>query len=382
MRKVAGLDKRILMREKKRKSVSPKQVVYLWGAGATQAEISYLGAQNVNLLMRDNPLGYGVATRILQRLPKKRKSSFVSEQGTDIEKLISLLAASNVSEYQKLADIIRRLYYEDICASLAKAKMLSNPRLAIGLLEMHKDEDFKSQEVLTGIITPNHDGLLQLAAQQVHGHVNIGIPFESNDLAHGTSSAPVLQLHGSFTWTFGLPLRVSLLRKKLKYLPNTMWIPPAILKESKNYPFNKLAGLAYEILSKRCDVLRVVGSSLTQNDWNILSIIFNAQRHMELTKKSPFRVELIMPQEAGVEIAKNCSYLRNITPIGQLTEGKFADYKDEDTASYRDEDTGTSDMKNPLFYWLKQKIQFHQRRRELGVATLTPTMAQVMGETP
>jgi hypothetical protein len=368
-----------MTREKRRQAVGPKQVVYLWGAGATQAEISYLGAQNVNLLMRDNPLGYGVATRILQRLPKKRKSSFISEQGTDIEKLISLLAASNAPEYQQLADQIRKLYYEDICTSLAKAKMLSDPKLAIGLLEMHNDEDFKGQEELTGLITTNHDGLLQLAAQQVHGHVNIGIPFESDELTHGTSSAPVLQLHGSFTWTFGLPLRVSLLRETSMYLPSTVWIPPAILKESKNYPFNKLAGLAYEILSKRCDVLRVVGSSLTQNDWNILSIIFNAQRHMELTKKSPFRVELIMPQEAGVEIAKDCSYLRNITPIGQLTEGNFADYKDEDTAGYRDEDTGSSDMKNPLFYYLKQKIQFHQRRRELG--TITPTMAQVMGDT-
>jgi hypothetical protein len=353
-------------------SRGPKRVLYLWGAGATQAEITYLGAQNINLLMQDSELGQGIASRILQQLTRKWKSSFMSEQGTDIEKLISLLAASNVSQYEKLADTIREFYFEDICKSLAQARILADPRLAMALLELHDNQEFKRQEILSGIVTTNHDGLLQLTAQRVHNHVNIGIPFESSDFNPGTNTPPVLQLHGSFTWTFGLPVRVSSLSETSMYTSNTVWIPPAILKESKNYPFNKLAGLAYEILSKRCDVLRVVGASLTQNDWNILSMIFNAQRHKELTKEIPFRVELIMPQTAGVEITRSCSYLRNLTPIGQLTDGDFAGYKDEEAV--------TVDMKNPLFYWLKQKIQFHQRRGHLGTAALPPSMAQVVGE--
>jgi hypothetical protein len=355
-------------------SHAPKQVVYLWGAGATQAEIAFLGARSVNLLMQDSTLGYGIATRILQQLPEERQSSFLTDQGTDIEKLISLLAASNVAAYEDLADKIRELYFEDICKSLAEAKILTNPSLAVALLELHANKDFEKQEVLSGIITTNHDGLLQLAAQRVHAHVNIGIPFDSGDLTPSSLPAPVLQLHGSFTWTFGLPVRVSLLAEKSAYSPDTVWIPPAILKESKSYPFNKLAGLAYEILSKSCDVLRVVGSSLTQNDWNVLSMIFNAQRHKELTNDTPFRVELIMPHEAGVQIARTCSYLRNLTPIGQLTDGDFSDYKDEEAV--------TGDMKNPLFYWLKQKIQFHQHRGDLGTAPLAPAMAQMAGDTP
>ncbi len=229
----------------------------------------------------------------------------------DIEKLISLLATSCVKRYDNLAETIRKLYFEDICTSLADAKVLLNPQLAIGLLTMHYDDQFKQQETLSGIITTNHDGLLQLAAQTVRTAVNLGIPFSSKDLILDTTGdAPILQLHGSFTWLFGLPLRVSLLSKMSSYSARTVWIPPTILKESKSYPFNKLSGLAYEILTKRCDVLRVVGSALTQNDWNVISLIFNAQRHKELTNGSPFRVELIMPHRAGTEIAKDCCILR------------------------------------------------------------------------
>jgi hypothetical protein len=285
--------------------------VYLWGAGATQAEADYLGAKAVNLLMRDdNVLGEGIATRIIAELPKRWQLSFRSDSGTDIEKLISLLVASNVKQHQTLAQQIRQLYFEDICAKLAEARVLSNPQLAIGLLTLHANESFKHHEVLSGMLTTNHDGLLQLAAQTVHKQVNIGIPFQSESIEKGDSQPPILQLHGSFTWSFGLPLQVSLLEKHSRYSDDMVWIPPTILKESKSYPFNRLMGGAYELLAKRCDVLRVVGCSLTQNDWNVLSLIFNAQRHLELERRPAFRIELIASQTTGDDVAKNCSYLR------------------------------------------------------------------------
>jgi len=359
--------------------VSPKKVVYLWGAGATQAEIDYLGGRSVNLLMRDTDQLEGVATRILKRLPMKWQASFLVDQGMDIEKLISLLAASNVAEHSELADAIRRLYFEDICESLIASKVLRNPQLAIGLLTMHGNDQFRQREILSGIITTNHDGLLQVAAQKVHTEVNIGIPFRSDDLTPSSAStAPVLHLHGSFTWRFGLPVNVSLLSETSVYAVDTVWIPPTILKESRTYPFNKLAGLAYELLSSRCDVLRVVGSALTQNDWNVLSMIFNAQRHREITKGTPFRIELIMPHGVGVAIAKECSYLENLTPIGFLTEG-------DELAAYKEVDSGaplTSEMNNPLAFWMKQKIQFHKNRGDLGDLPLEGTLAQIAGENP
>lgn len=360
------------------KSYNPKRIVYLWGAGATQAEISYLGANTVNLLMRDNQvLGEGVSTRILKRLPTADRTAFLTDNGTDIEKLISLLASCNVERYSALAETIRQFYFEDICDNLAKAEVLSNPQLAIALLSLHANAQFQREETLSAIITTNHDGLLQLAAKEVHAGVDLGIPFHSKDLApKGKGDVVVLHLHGSFTWTFGVPINVSLLSAGAKYSPDTVWIPPTILKESKNYPFNKLSALAYEFLAQHCDVLRVVGSALTQNDWNVLSMIFSAQRHRELTRGTPFRIELIMPQEAGESIVAECSYLKHLTPIGYLSEGAFAGYTDATSEEW------SAEMSNPLFYWLKQKIGFHQNRGDFGSSPLTAPMSRIAGDIP
>jgi len=365
------------MPKTRQRSARPKEVVYLWGAGATQAEIDYLGAQKINLLMRDSEqLGKGVATRILEQLPKRWRSRFLADEPTDIEKLISLLAASNVKRYEGLAEQIRKLYFEDICTNLAAAGVLQNPQLAIGLLTMHVNDQFRRQETLSGIITTNHDGLLQFATQRVGTAVNLGIPFTSNELVPDTTgSAPILQLHGSFTWVFGLPVRVSLLGRESSYSASAVWIPPTTLKESKSYPFNKLSALAYELLSRHCDVLRVVGSALTQNDWNVISLIFNAQRHKEYTKGLPFRVELIMPHDAGTAVARECSYLTQLTPIGFLSEGSFEAYKDPQR-----DDAFSPEMKNPLFYWLKQKVQYHRDRGHFGGQPLEAALRQLTGD--
>jgi hypothetical protein len=240
---------------------------------------------------------------------------------------------------------------------------------------MHSNVTFRTRvEDLRGIITTNHDGLLQLAAHDVFSEVNIGFPFASNDFKVSRNSAPpILQLHGSFTWKFSVPVQVSPLKETSDYSVDTVWIPPTILKESKTYPFNKLTGLAYELLSKECDVLRVVGSSLTQNDWNIQSLIFSAQKHRELTRNTAFRIELIMSPEAGDNICRDCEYFKNLVSIGYLTEGHFADYK-EDKSRWEPE------MKNPFAYWMKQKILYHRGRGDFGAGPLDPVMAEIVGE--
>ena len=69
----------------------------------------------------------------------------------------------------------------------------------------------------------------------------------------------------------------------------------------------------------------------------------------------------------------DCSYLKNLTPIGFLTEGEFEPYK-EDVTSYTDE------MKNPLFYWLKEKISFHVRQTDLGESPLHSVVAKIAGD--
>jgi hypothetical protein len=352
---------------------TPKQIVYLLGAGATQAEVDYLGAARVNLLMRDSEeIGEGLSTAILARLGSSGAPFTTTEHAIDIEKLISLLGANGVNSQSRLAERMRKAYFEEIHKRLIKAKIIRRPGLAIALCQMHRNDRFHSEvEQLRAIFTTNHDGLLQLAFQSVFGGIDVGFPFASEELdSPGGSTLPLLlQLHGSFAWSFSLPIKITTLRRESKYSANTVWIPPTVLKESKTYPFNKLTALAYEILAKRCDVLRIVGSSLTQNDWNILGLIFNAQRHRELTHGVPFRIELIVSSRGGADIQAACSYLKHTVPISFLTEGDFTGYSDEIAAD--------SDLGNVFAYWLRQKIIYHRRRGEFDETSRTDEMEQL-----
>ena len=219
----------------------PKRVVYLWGAGATQGEISYSGATGINLAMQDSDLVEGVASRIVQKLEAKWQAVFRTDKGVDIEKLISLLAASGVGDYEDLAEEIRQHYFEEICATLAKTRVLSEPTLAIALLELHQIDDLKALETLAGVITTNHDGLLQVAAHKVYGGANLGMPFVSAELTCATNDLPpILQLHGSFTWAFGLPVKVTPLAEGYAYLKDTIWIPPRDSKGIKELSFQQI----------------------------------------------------------------------------------------------------------------------------------------------
>ena len=306
--------------------------------------------------MRDSHSQEGITTRILRRTGKKATSLFGSEGSgnVDIEKLISLLAASGSKAHADLAERMRENYFAELKASLSQAQISTNPALAIQLFQMHGNWRFRHQvEVMKGVITTNHDGLLQLASQKVLGAINPGFPFVSSHFTASQTVPPILQLHGSFTWEFGTPTKISRFNRASPY-EDTLWIPPTILKESKIFPYNKLSAVAYELLVRDCDVLRVVGTSLTQNDWNILSLIFNAQRHLELEKAEPFVIQLILPHDAGEQIKRDCAYLKNVISIGYITDGRFDEYK------MADDIAPESDLANPLAYWLSQKQEFHR----------------------
>ena len=364
----------------RRAKPSPKKVVYLWGAGATQAEAHRLGAPISLLMSDDNHLGEGIATRIIQRTGPRAASAFGSGESVDIEKLISLLAASGIDEHTQLAEKFRENYFNVLRASLMTAQVRDNPQLAIRLLKIHRDQKFQEEvETLSGIITTNHDGLLQTASEKVFRAVNLWFRFASKDFTQATAVAPppILQLHGSFTWRFGIPIEIGKLLRTSKYA-DTVWIPPTILKESKNYPFNKLSGLAYELLTKQCDVLRVVGASLTQNDWNILSLIFNAQRHRESERGTAFPIELIMPHEHGEKIKKECGYLKNMIPIGYLTDGQFREFKIKYDSG--EEIEPDSDLANPFAYWLNEKKEYHKSQNELSSFGVDAQMVLPVGD--
>lgn len=365
------------------KKIPAKQIVYLFGAGATFAEVKYRNARPlVNTLMRniETPDGVfleGIATRVLREFGRVNPlfDDIGVDQDADIEKLISLLTASGVESHSKAAEDLRRFYFQDIRKSLRTAKILRQPKLAMGLLQMHDHPAFKANvESLSAIVTTNHDGLLQVASEKALRAVNVGFPFESNDLtyANGRSTIPILQLHGSLTWRFAVPPKLSRLDAN-GHRHDTMWIPPTVQKESKSYPFNKLLALSYEALSEQCDVLRVVGSSLTQNDWNILCLLFNAQKHRERDRKRSFRIELIMSQKGGISVSNSCSFLENALAIGSLSDGHFGEFKKFE----KTDPPFDSDWANPFFFWLREKINFHRTQGHLGSQRLASTMKEI-----
>jgi hypothetical protein len=358
---------------------SPKQVVYILGAGATQAEAAYQGGEKVNLLMKDSPLfGEGISTRVLKKARKNKLLDMPNGGEIDIEKLISLLSATGIEKGRRQADKLRQFYYEEILDGLTKSGILNKPELSIGLLEMHKNKVLSEKfEKLTGIINLNHDNLFQVASQRVHGCIFLGFKFKSKrEFFKDDRRAPlIIKPHGSFDWRGAFPIQVLGLKPKSKYSKNMLWIPPTILKESKDYPYNKLSGLAYEALAKKCNVLRIIGCSLSQNDWNMISLLFNSQYSQYLQYGTCFKIELIMGQRQGEGIKNEYSYLQNIFPIGYLTDGKFDDYK-----KYNKHDPPiTSELSNPYLYWLKTKVQYHIKRNEFDLSDMGRTLNKILG---
>ena len=76
----------------------PKNIVYIVGAGSTQADVSHQGGEPINVMMKDSKkLGPGVSSRVKIRTNIDRNLGLKDE--VDIEKLISLLSASGKSDY-------------------------------------------------------------------------------------------------------------------------------------------------------------------------------------------------------------------------------------------------------------------------------------------
>jgi hypothetical protein len=354
-----------------------KKIVYIVGAGATQAEATHAGHQ-VNLLMKNNDLGVGISEGTLNKAKKGKKrirEILAIEEETDIEKLITLLAATGTIQNIEYAEILKRNYYQEIIERINDVGILYNPELAIALLQMHTNKKFSGIENLLAIISLNHDNLFQEASQTVHSCINLGFYFFSTEFKPGNyTQAPfLLQLHGSFSWRRHKQIHIVKIKPKSEYDPNMTWIPPSILKETKDYPFNKLTGLAYELLVD-CDILRIVGCSLSQNDWNLISLIFSAQNAQYIESKVCFKIELIMDIENFDNFKKEISYLRNIIPISQLDDGDFSSYKTK-----KEERVRPSELDNPFEFWLKTKVNFHISEGQFDRGSIENPLKQIVG---
>jgi hypothetical protein len=272
--------------------VGAKQVVYLFGAGATHAELRDLepdlADQGQGLLIND------VSTRVIEKA--RKRSDYIRDvemvSGTsgslNIELLISLLESAKITNWARKTDTLKQLVKRDI------RSILTAPRkrmfyLHRGLLELHKHARTASKERLSGLISLNYDDVLDDAYQEHFGAPNYCFSLDSASVSAG--ALPLLKLHGSFNWS---DTQLTGRKRSVEIIP---------LGSAKTYlhiPYAFIWNRALEVLT-RCDVLRVIGCSLNQNDAHLIDLLFKA--HLERAK--PIEIEIIDYERTGDTIRRN-----------------------------------------------------------------------------
>jgi len=116
-------------------------------------------------------------------------------------------------------------YFDELRTSLAAARVLDNPQLAIRLLEMHNDRRFESEvESLSGIISTNHDGLLQIACQIVFWRSEFGaiVCFRRLCTSNFSVNAPAVAASRLVYLAIWSPVQVAMLHEGSRYSSHTV----------------------------------------------------------------------------------------------------------------------------------------------------------------
>lgn len=290
-----------------------QKIVYLFGAGATHAEIDNIETETdsikVGLKIGD------VTKRVLlktQRHPDFRsiKMFLGTEENTNIELLISLFENNsedidNILSNKSTEEIVKQikdLIEKDIKNKLTK-KRLAKFSLHKGLLDFH--DLIVDKEILHGIISLNYDSVLDDAYQYKFKYKPDYSFSSKRELSpSGVEKIPLLKLHGSFDWE---NVKVLGKERKISIMP---------LGASKNFlrlPYNFIWGRALELLIE-CDILRVVGCSLSANDMHLIDLLFKAH----VLKREPIAIQIISRQARGEEIKARYSFFPNIITADKI----------------------------------------------------------------
>ena len=354
----------------------PKRVVYLLGAGATHGAAKWAGS-TTNLMMA------GLLPELIEemravideeadnRLLVERLLNDVVTEDTDFEQLTTFLEDAPSAAHRRLAARFKDIFFKVLQKHLADTAADLGPShsdLYAALVDMHQVTG--RTEDLLGFLTLNYDSYLEHAIE-----THLGIPVD-----YGVSLRPmredeprpirVLKLHGSFSWVDSWPMTLSEMAAPAR------WIPPGIRKAKGDYPFNAIWGLARELLD--CDVVRIVGCKLGENDWDLISLLFTTM-HAHADGRS-YELELIGRPKSAREIKKRFPYLRvkSLLEIDGLSEAIVAELRGGPPttfASLRDEekdvveDSANARIGNPFEYWLTQMGE--AMARDLGSISTT-----------
>jgi hypothetical protein len=305
----------------------PKKVVYLFGAGATHAELQNLDPDRIDqkqlgLLVRD------VSSRVIEKARREKRylKGVAMVSGTsgslNIELLISLIENSKIHDWEHKTRRLKRLVKEDI-RTILTASRTRRFYLHRALFELHKHEIAKTKEEVTGLISLNYDDVLDQAYKEYYGKPNYCFSLEAG--APSSKNIPLLKLHGSFNWS----------RIKIRGRRRTIEIIP--LGSTKSYlhaPYGFIWNRALEILIG-CDTLRVIGCSLSPNDAHLIDLLFKA--HLE--RDAEFDIEIISSELMGQGIQQNYGFFPSIKTLTGI-QGLLISEKDPP---------------NPFKMWLKYK---------------------------
>ena len=277
-----------------------KKVVYLLGAGAIKGEMSYQGIES-DITMK------GIGENVL-RLSKENNGkywqmheNFSIPEAQDIELIMSLLEGYTEEKSSGFKDVyneLRGLFRTYLITQITNRGV--GPKIHRSLLYLHKnygDDMGEAGEEMTGVLTINYDSVVDEAFRMVHQGINYGYDFQSNDYRSDETIPPLLKLHGSFNWKVeGNKLIVSRDFERGGYEDiYSGWIPPSVYKRPPGEIFPRIWDRAAKLIMD-CDILRIVGSSLRNEDFALLSLIFTSQ----LKSGSIFNIELILPDRDAI----------------------------------------------------------------------------------
>ena len=212
------------------------------------------------------------------------------------------------------------------------------------------------RETLCGIKSLNYEDMIERAAQSINGRVNYLLNFSKIKIKHfkiRKSGTIILKLHGSFNWRNEFPLSVE---DNIKEEEDILWIPPGVEKHNEMYPFNVIWGKARELLN--CGTLRIVGCSLSRNEWHLVSMLYGTQK-LNRTKKE-YNIEIISSPKAGDAIREGYPHLgiKRIYEINEVRDLVIGDLFSSSTKPPVIEDKTIIEYLNNKNYfgiWLRAK---------------------------
>ncbi len=314
----------------------PAKIVYLFGAGATHAEV-----QNIEPDLPDERglLVTHLSKRVIEKA--RRDMQYLKDVSTvsgtsgslNIELLISLIENSKISDWEYKTHRLKELVREDI-EGILSASTTRRFYLHKALLELHEHPAIRRKERLTGLISLNYDGVLDSAYSQHYGPPRYCF---SLDEPAPKNSVPLLKLHGSFNWK----------GQRIRGIKRTVEIIP--LGSTKNYihpPYGCIWNQALETLVG-CDTLRVIGCSLSQNDFHLIDLLFKA--HLE--RGTAFDIEIIARNKVGEAIRSNYGFFPGLKTLTQIRDNLIPE----------------PEPPNPFRTWLKYKSLALLGAKRIGV---------------